>query len=68
MFVESLKLINILQLATEESKNFRDRNMFIVLVPNKDIIRKVQEPPPKKKKKPADDEVSAAGITATQDI
>ncbi|KAG7545574.1 Translation initiation factor 3 (IF-3) C-terminal domain superfamily [Arabidopsis suecica] len=55
------------ELATEESKNFRDRNLFITLVPNKEVIRKVQEPPPKKKKKPADDEVSAAGITATQD-
>ncbi|CAE6167412.1 unnamed protein product [Arabidopsis arenosa] len=56
------------ELATEESKNFRDRNLFITLVPNKEVIRKVQEPPPKKKKKPVDDEVSAAGITATQDI
>ncbi|KAL1210516.1 Translation initiation factor IF3-4 [Cardamine amara subsp. amara] len=53
------------ELGTEESKNFRDRNLFIVLVPNKEIIRKVQEPAPKKKKKPADDEVSAAGVTAT---
>jgi len=57
-----------MQLGTEESKNFRDRNLFIVLVPNKEVIRKVQEPPPKKKKKPADDKVSAANITATQDI
>jgi translation initiation factor IF-3 len=56
------------ELGTEESKNFRDRNLFIVLVPNKEVIRKVQEPPPKKKKKPADDKVSAANITATQDI
>ncbi|ESQ54127.1 hypothetical protein EUTSA_v10025935mg [Eutrema salsugineum] len=53
------------ELATEESKNFRDRNLFIVLVPNKEIIRKAQEPPSKKKKKPAGDEVSAAGINAT---
>ncbi|CAF2030685.1 hypothetical protein Bca4012_080681 [Brassica carinata] len=53
------------ELATEESKNFRDRNLFIVLVPNKEVVRKSQEPSPKKKKKPADDEVSAAGITAT---
>ncbi|KAG5407380.1 hypothetical protein IGI04_013499 [Brassica rapa subsp. trilocularis] len=53
------------ELATEESKNFRDRNLFIVLVPNKEVVRKAQEPSPKKKKKPADDEVSAAGITAT---
>ncbi|VVB10929.1 unnamed protein product [Arabis nemorensis] len=56
------------ELATEESKNFRDRNLFIVLVPNKEVLRKGQELPPKKKKKPADDEVSAAGIPATQDI
>ncbi|KAF2553906.1 hypothetical protein F2Q68_00037652 [Brassica cretica] len=53
------------ELATEESKNFRDRNLFVVLVPNKEVVRKSQEPSPKKKKKPADDEVSAAGITAT---
>ncbi|CAN7082067.1 unnamed protein product [Brassica oleracea var. botrytis] len=53
------------ELATEESKNFRDRNLFIVLVPNKEVVRKSQEPSPKKKKKPADDEVSAASITAT---
>lgn len=55
-----------MQLATEESKNFRDRNLFIVLVPNKEVVRKAQEPStPRKKKKPADDEVSAAGIAAT---
>ncbi|KAJ0984902.1 hypothetical protein J5N97_003258 [Dioscorea zingiberensis] len=28
------------ELATEESKNFRDRNIFIVLVPNKAILQK----------------------------
>ncbi|CAA7048715.1 unnamed protein product [Microthlaspi erraticum] len=57
------------ELATEESKNFRDRNLFIVLVPNKDVLRKAQEPPPKKKKKPSDDEASPANsITATQDV
>jgi translation initiation factor IF-3 len=38
------------ELATEESKNFRDRNMFIILVPNKEMIRKPQEPPTRKKK------------------
>ncbi|CAH2077435.1 unnamed protein product [Thlaspi arvense] len=65
MFVLLSKTCQHLQLATEESKNFRDRNLFIVLVPNKEVIRKAQEPPPKKKKKPADDEVSAAAITAT---
>uniref|UniRef100_A0A1J3FQJ9 Translation initiation factor IF-3 n=1 Tax=Noccaea caerulescens TaxID=107243 RepID=A0A1J3FQJ9_NOCCA len=56
------------ELATEESKHFRDRNLFVVLVPNKEVLRKAQEPAPKKKKKPADDQVSAVSITATQDI
>ncbi|KAG2243574.1 hypothetical protein Bca52824_094572 [Brassica carinata] len=56
------------ELATEESKNFRDRNLFIVLVPNKEVLRKAQEPPSKKKKNPADDEISAAGVAAIKDI
>jgi translation initiation factor IF-3 len=47
------------QLATEEAKNLRDRNMFIVLVPNKAIQQKAQEPP-KKRDKSAVDEVSAS--------
>ncbi|KAI9378507.1 hypothetical protein POPTR_018G104000v4 [Populus trichocarpa] len=46
------------ELATEESKNFRDRNAFITLVPNKALLQKAQEPP-KKKDKSAADEVSA---------
>ncbi|CAK7338163.1 unnamed protein product [Dovyalis caffra] len=46
------------ELATEESKNFRDRNIFISLVPNKSILQKAQEPP-KKKDKSAPNEVSA---------
>lgn len=46
------------QLATEEAKNFRDRNIFIVLVPNKAVLQKAQEPP-KKKDNPAINEVSA---------
>ncbi|KAJ0260370.1 Translation initiation factor IF3-4 [Hirschfeldia incana] len=54
------------ELATEESKNFRDRNLFIILVPNKEMIRKPQEPTSRKKKKiaaenevlPAENEVS----------
>ncbi|KAJ8560796.1 hypothetical protein K7X08_022656 [Anisodus acutangulus] len=41
------------ELATEENKNFRDRNVFIILVPNKAIEQ------PKKKEKPAT-EVSAS--------
>ncbi|KAI4377708.1 hypothetical protein MLD38_015293 [Melastoma candidum] len=41
------------ELATEESKNFRDRNIFIVLVPNKAVLQKSQDPPKKKDKSPA---------------
>lgn len=48
------------ELATEEAKNFRDRNIFIVLVPNKAILQKAQEQPPKKNDKPAVNEVSAS--------
>ncbi|KAI5585624.1 hypothetical protein BDE02_06G157800 [Populus trichocarpa] len=46
------------ELATEESKNFHDRNIFISLVPNKAILQKALEPP-KKKDKSAANEVSA---------
>ncbi|KDP38703.1 hypothetical protein JCGZ_04056 [Jatropha curcas] len=46
------------ELATEESKNFRDRNIFITLVPNKAILQKSQEPP-KKREKSATNEISA---------
>ncbi|CAN4113260.1 unnamed protein product [Withania somnifera] len=49
---------DICELATEENKNFRDRNVFIVLVPNKAIVQKGSEQP-KKKEKPAT-EVSAS--------
>ncbi|KAF3452932.1 hypothetical protein FNV43_RR03365 [Rhamnella rubrinervis] len=49
---------NVGELATEESKNFRDRNIFIVLVPNKAAQQKAQEPPAKKDKS-AVNEVSA---------
>eukprot|EP00262_Sarcandra_glabra_P016508 TRINITY_DN540_c0_g1_i2.p1 TRINITY_DN540_c0_g1~~TRINITY_DN540_c0_g1_i2.p1 ORF type:complete len:272 (+),score=46.53 TRINITY_DN540_c0_g1_i2:127-942(+) len=45
------------ELASEESKSFNDRNMFIVLIPNKTIQQKAQEQP-KKKEKPVT-EVSA---------
>lgn len=48
----------VFQLATEESKNFRDRNISIVLVPNKAVQQKAQEPPAKKDKSPVN-EVSA---------
>ncbi|CAI0394650.1 unnamed protein product [Linum tenue] len=47
------------ELATEESKNLRDRNIFITLVPNKAIQQKGQEPPKKKDKPAAVNEVSA---------
>ncbi|KAF2316996.1 hypothetical protein GH714_010066 [Hevea brasiliensis] len=45
------------ELATEESKNFRDRNIFITLVPNKAVLQKTQESP-KKRDKSAINEVS----------
>ncbi|XP_044481550.1 translation initiation factor IF3-4, chloroplastic-like [Mangifera indica] len=47
------------EIATEESKNFRVRNIFIVLVPNKAVLQKTQEPP-KKKDNPVANEVSAS--------
>ncbi|XP_052887057.1 translation initiation factor IF3-4, chloroplastic-like [Gossypium arboreum] len=47
------------ELATEESKNFKDRNIFIVLVPNKAVLQKAQQDPGKKKDKPTKNEVSA---------
>ncbi|XP_042507846.1 translation initiation factor IF3-2, chloroplastic [Macadamia integrifolia] len=46
------------ELGTEESKNFRDRNIFIILVPNKAILQKPQEQPKKREKSEAT-EVSA---------
>ncbi|TKY73136.1 Translation initiation factor IF-3 [Spatholobus suberectus] len=56
-FVSKPQLDDV-QLATEETKSFRDRNIFIVMVPNKAALQKAQEPP-KKKDKSAVDEVSA---------
>ncbi|XP_052200315.1 translation initiation factor IF3-4, chloroplastic [Diospyros lotus] len=47
------------ELATEESKNFSVRNIFIVLVPNKNVVQKAPDPP-KKKERPAVNEVSAS--------
>lgn len=52
-----LYLVFLLQLAIEENKKFRDRNIFIILVPNKALSQKAQEPP-KKKDKQVVDEVS----------
>ncbi|XP_050369017.1 translation initiation factor IF3-4, chloroplastic [Argentina anserina] len=46
------------ELATEEAKSFSDRNMFIVLVPNKAVLQKAQEPS-KKKENPQVNEVSS---------
>ncbi|KAI3975530.1 hypothetical protein MKX01_002362 [Papaver californicum] len=45
------------ELATEESKSFREKNIFIVLLPNKTILQKALEQP-KKKEKPAEIEIS----------
>ncbi|KAD6794966.1 hypothetical protein E3N88_05862 [Mikania micrantha] len=45
------------ELAVEESKNFRDRNMTLVLVPNKAVIQKEA---PKKKDKTTGTQVSAS--------
>lgn len=44
------------QLATEEAKNFRDKNIFITLIPNKTEVQKPQETPTKA----ATDEVSVS--------
>nr|CAD1825619.1 unnamed protein product [Ananas comosus var. bracteatus] len=45
------------ELATEESKNFRERNIFLVLMPNKAVLQKGQEQ--SKKKETAATEASA---------
>ncbi|KAJ7955661.1 Translation initiation factor IF-3 [Quillaja saponaria] len=47
------------ELATEEAKNLRDRNIFIIMVPNKAIVQKAQEQPKKSDKAAATNEVSA---------
>ncbi|XP_047940079.1 translation initiation factor IF3-4, chloroplastic-like [Salvia hispanica] len=47
------------ELAVEEAKSFKDRNIFIVLVPNKVVVQKSQEPP-KKKDDAVANEVSAS--------
>ncbi|RWW82143.1 hypothetical protein BHE74_00009407 [Ensete ventricosum] len=46
------------KLATEETKNLRERNVFMVLMPNKVVLQKTQEQP-KKKEKPVT-EISAS--------
>lgn len=49
-----------LQLATVEAKSFRERNVYVVLVPNKAVQPKAQEQPKKKETSDAVDEVSAS--------
>ncbi|KAK2979660.1 hypothetical protein RJ640_007322 [Escallonia rubra] len=46
------------ELGIEESKSFKDRNLNIVMIPNKAVIQKAQEPP-KKKERSQEAEVSA---------
>ncbi|RRT52814.1 hypothetical protein B296_00021049, partial [Ensete ventricosum] len=46
------------ELATEETKNLRERNVFMVLMPNKVVLQKTQEQP-KKMEKPVT-EISAS--------
>jgi translation initiation factor IF-3 len=41
--LQVLSFVVILQLATEESKNFAERNIYLVLVPNKIAIQKEQD-------------------------
>ncbi|KAI4335531.1 hypothetical protein L6164_014169 [Bauhinia variegata] len=52
------------ELATEEAKNLRDRNIFIVLVPNKAALQKAQEPPKKKDQPAAEADEVSAGVQA----
>lgn len=47
------------ELATEESRHFSEKMMTMVLVPNKAVLQKPQEPP-KKKESPAANEISAS--------
>ncbi|KAJ0746847.1 putative translation initiation factor 3 [Helianthus annuus] len=51
------------ELGIEESKNLRDRNMFMVLIPNKVVV--VQKEPPKKKRKSKSTETE---VSATASI
>lgn len=46
------------EIATEESKSFSERNIFMVLMPNKAVLQKAQEQP--KKKEASVTEVSAS--------
>ncbi|CAJ1944862.1 unnamed protein product [Sphenostylis stenocarpa] len=55
------------EIGLEEAKNFRDRNIFIILVPNKAAVQKTREPP-KKRDKSAKDEVSASVQTSKGSI
>jgi translation initiation factor IF-3 len=49
------------QLGTEEAKNIRDKNMFIVLVPNKTEVQKTQETPKK-------DTADEASVEASDEV
>lgn len=40
---QDLHFVIVLQLATEESKNFAERNIYLVLIPNKIAIQKEQD-------------------------
>ncbi|KAI4344306.1 hypothetical protein L6164_011550 [Bauhinia variegata] len=52
------------ELATEEAKSFRDRNVFIVLVPNKAALQKAGEPPKKKDQSAAKADELSLGVQA----
>ena len=41
--MQALNFVFIFQLATEESKKFVERNIYVVLVPNKIAIQKEQD-------------------------
>lgn len=42
-------LVLLAQLASEEAKNFKDKNLFVVLIPNKAVLQKAKEEPYKKR-------------------
>ncbi|KAK8655185.1 hypothetical protein V6N13_107775 [Hibiscus sabdariffa] len=48
------------ELATEERKKSKDKNIFIILVPNMAVVKKAQQDPGKKKDEPTKNEVSAS--------
>ncbi|KAK8697624.1 hypothetical protein V6N13_113765 [Hibiscus sabdariffa] len=48
------------ELATEERKKSKDKNIFIILVPNMAVVKKAQQDPGKKKDEPTKNDVSAS--------